>query len=385
MTIVPNAESLNTTFEQSLPLISIIMPTYNAAQYIGQSIQSVINQSYPHWELLIADDASSDDTEQIVASFNDARIHYQKLARVGHPAGVRNAALRRARGAFIAFLDSDDLYYPETLAKLSAPLLNNPHLISAYGFADQIDHQGNPLPNPIQLVEAPAKASSQTPGSETHRHPTTHYAHTWDRIVTSQISCLLAGLMIRRSAWEQIGYFNETLCGPEDYEFYVRMFLHNHAGVLCLNDYVYQYRIHAASLTKAPEHYEKLLDSCLKIMHWMFTKAPIPPEVRPLKSKAYLGCYRYLARERLLQHQPHIARKLALKTFQEPHIQFRDALLGCGPLLIRSFLPTSLDDRLVSLRRQARLWKTRLQTRLPARLQNSPKAAPIHSLSAGSP
>lgn len=372
MTNTDHAESLSPAPAQALPLVSIIMPTYNAAAYIGQSIQSVLNQTYPNWELLIADDASTDETGQIVASFNDARIHYQKLERVGHPAGVRNAALRRARGAFIAFLDSDDLYYPDTLAKLSAPLLNNPDLISAYGFADQIDHQGHPLPNPIQLIEASPEKNGPEQPAKPHRHPTSHYAHSWDRIVTSQISCLLAGLMIRRSAWEQIGYFNETLCGPEDYEFYVRMFLHNHAGVLCLNDYVYQYRIHAASLTKAPEHYEKLLHSCLKIMHWMFTEAPIPDHVRPLKSKAYLGCYRYLARERLLQHQPHIARKLALKAFQEPHIQLRDALFGCGPLLVRSFLPTGLDDRLVSLRRQARLWKSRL------------KISQISPLSAGS-
>ncbi|WP_303674274.1 glycosyltransferase family 2 protein [Vampirovibrio chlorellavorus] len=373
MTIVPHPASPPTTPEQALPLVSIIMPTHNAAAYIGQSIQSVLNQTYPNWELLIADDASTDETGHIVASFNDVRIHYQKLARVGHPAGVRNAALRHAKGELIAFLDSDDLYYPDTLAKLSTPLLNNPNLISAYGFADQIDHQGNPLPNPIQLVEAPPEKSGPEQPAQPHRYPASHYAHSWDRIVTSQISCLLAGLMIRRSAWEQIGYFNETLCGPEDYEFYVRMFLHNHAGVLCLNDYVYQYRIHAASLTKAPEHYEKLLSSCLKIMHWMFTEAPIPAEVRPLKSKAYLGCYRYLARERLLQHQPHIARKLALKTFREPNIKLGDALLGCGPLLIRSFLPTGLDDLLVSLRRQARLWKSRLKT------------SPISPLSAGSP
>lgn len=353
MTNAHHTEQTLPTAKQSLPLISIIMPTHNAAPYIGQSIQSVLNQSYSNWELLIADDASSDDTEQIVTTFNDDRIHYQKLARVGHPAGVRNAALRLATGEFIAFLDSDDLYYPDTLAKLSAPLLSNPDLISAYGFAYQIDQQGHPLPNPIQLVESPHKSGEP----EALKRLTTQYAHTWERIVTSQISCLLAGLLIRRSAWEQIGYFNENLCGPEDYEFYVRMFLHNHAGVLCLNDYVYQYRIHATSLTKAPEHYEKLLSSCLKIMHWMFNEAPIPPEVRHLESKAYLGCYRYLARERLLQHQPNIARKLALKTFQEPHIKFQDALLGCGPLLMRSFLPTGLDDLLVTLRRKARLWK----------------------------
>jgi hypothetical protein len=166
---------------------------------------------------------------------------------------------------------------------------------------------------------------------------------------------MLPALMIRRSAQQAIGTFNEALCGPEDYEFYVRMFLHRYEGVYCLSDYVYQYRIHSASLTKAPEHCQRLLNSCLKIMDWMFTEAPVPSEVYAYQSLAYIACYRYLARERLLNQQPKIARQLALQAFSDRHIKFSDAVKQCGPLLLRSFLPSSLDHQLVKLRLQLRM------------------------------
>lgn len=331
-----------------LPLVSIIMPTYNAGRYIEQAIESVLAQTYTRWELLIIDDASSDNTEAIVKAFADPRIRYKKVERIGHPAGVRNTGLRLAHGELIAFLDSDDLYYPDTLAKLSAPLLKNPELISVYGFAFEIDEQGQPLPSSVPLTPNP----NQETEPDMPYLPAAGYQHNWEHIVTSKISNMLAALMIRRSAREQIGFFNETLCGPEDYEFYVRMFLHNHAGVQCLNDYIYQYRIHAASLTKAPEHCYRLLDSCLKIMNWLFTEAAIPADAHRFKSQAYVACYRYLSRERLLNHQPDIARDLAIQAFTDPNIKTADALKACGPIFIRSLLPTTLDQKLVQIRRR---------------------------------
>jgi glycosyltransferase involved in cell wall biosynthesis len=331
------------------PLISIIMPTYNAARFIGKAVDSVLAQTYPHWELIIVDDASSDDTEAIVNAYNDSRIRYTKVSRIGHPAGVRNTGLRMAQGDYIAFLDSDDLYFPETLEKLLQPLQDKPELVAAYGFSFNIDEHENPLPGTIAL-----QPKENPKSGEAAYYPSTDYSHCWKNIVTSNISCLLPALMLRRSTQQTIGFFNESLCGPEDYEFYVRLFLHNHAGVQVLSDYVYQYRIHSASLTKAPEHCERLLSSCLKIMAWMFEEASIPAEVRHLRSEATVACYRYLARERLLHHQPTLARHLALKAYQDPFVSTRDFLKSCGPLLLRSFVPSSMDSLLVKLKRQLR-------------------------------
>lgn len=102
-----------------LELISIVMPAYNAAQYIEQSIESVLKQSYTNWELIIVDDCSVDDTYKIVDKLclNEERI---KLFRMNENSGVamaRNFAISMSRGKYIAFLDSDDLWLPDKLEK----------------------------------------------------------------------------------------------------------------------------------------------------------------------------------------------------------------------------------------------------------------------------
>ena len=97
-------------------LVSVIMPSYNTANYIAASIQSVLDQTYQNWELLLVDDCSTDDTDAVVAPFlSDARIRYLKNERNSGAAISRNRALHEANGRWIAFLDSDDLWYPTKL------------------------------------------------------------------------------------------------------------------------------------------------------------------------------------------------------------------------------------------------------------------------------
>lgn len=99
-------------------LVSIIMPSYNTADYIGESIKSVQAQVYSNWELIIVDDCSTDNTDDVVKSFlADSRIRYLKNERNSGAAVSRNRALREVKGRWIAFLDSDDLWVPEKLEK----------------------------------------------------------------------------------------------------------------------------------------------------------------------------------------------------------------------------------------------------------------------------
>lgn len=99
-------------------LISIIMPSYNTANYISESINSVIRQTYKNWELIIVDDCSTDNTDEIINKFlKDERIKYLKNEKNSGAAISRNKALREAKGRWIAFLDSDDLWVQEKLEK----------------------------------------------------------------------------------------------------------------------------------------------------------------------------------------------------------------------------------------------------------------------------
>ena len=99
-------------------LVSIIMPSYNTAKYISDSIASVQKQTYTDWELIIVDDCSTDDTDDTVKPFlSDKRIKYIKNGTNCGAAVSRNRALREAKGKWITFLDSDDLWHPEKLEK----------------------------------------------------------------------------------------------------------------------------------------------------------------------------------------------------------------------------------------------------------------------------
>ena len=89
-------------------LVSVIMPSYNTAKFIGDSIKSVLNQTYTNWELIIVDDCSTDDTDKVVSNFKDSRIKYLKNKKNLGAALTRNKALREAEGTWIAFLDSDE-------------------------------------------------------------------------------------------------------------------------------------------------------------------------------------------------------------------------------------------------------------------------------------
>lgn len=101
------------------PLVSIIMPCYNAERYIAQSIESVLAQTYRNWELIITDDASTDKSVEIISKYskNDDRINVMVPDEHQGIARTRNMSISRARGRFVAFLDNDDLWKPEKLEK----------------------------------------------------------------------------------------------------------------------------------------------------------------------------------------------------------------------------------------------------------------------------
>lgn len=125
-------------------LVSIIMPSWNTARFIRESIDSVRNQTYTNWELLIVDDCSTDNTDEIVASYSDERIRYFKNKKNSGAALTRNRALREARGEWIAFLDSDDLWTPEKLERQLQFMKENNYVFSYHEYV-KIDEESKPL------------------------------------------------------------------------------------------------------------------------------------------------------------------------------------------------------------------------------------------------
>lgn len=124
-------------------LVSIIMPSYNTSLFIAETIRSVIEQTYHNWELIIIDDCSDDNTDAVVVEFlTDKRIKYIKNRENTGAALSRNRALREAKGKWVAFLDSDDLWMPEKLQKQIAFMEKNNYCFSYTKYAE-IDERGN--------------------------------------------------------------------------------------------------------------------------------------------------------------------------------------------------------------------------------------------------
>lgn len=122
-------------------LVSVIMPSYNTDKFIKQSIESVIDQTYKNWELIIVDDCSTDNTDNVVASISDDRIIYLKNKVNSGAAVSRNRALREAKGRWIAFLDSDDLWSSDKLEKQIKFMEDNDYHFS-YTNYEEINEDG---------------------------------------------------------------------------------------------------------------------------------------------------------------------------------------------------------------------------------------------------
>ena len=122
-------------------LVSVIMPSYNTGAFIKESINSVLNQTYSNLELIIVDDCSTDNTDEIVSKIKDDRIKYLKNEKNSGAAISRNYAIREAKGKWIAFLDSDDLWHPEKLEKQIAFMKKNDYKFT-YTNYERIDENG---------------------------------------------------------------------------------------------------------------------------------------------------------------------------------------------------------------------------------------------------
>ena len=184
---------------KDLPLVTIVMPTFNRERIIRDAIQTVIEQTYENWELIVCDDASTDATESVVASFKDARIHYRKLSKCG-AAAARNAGLEQARGAFIAYLDSDNYWHPCYLARMVLSLLENSGHSAVFG--NYVDFK----------VNAEGLAAIRA-----FERPPFNYEKLLEKNFID-----LNSFVHRRELYDSFGGFNEALTRRQDYDLIIK-------------------------------------------------------------------------------------------------------------------------------------------------------------------
>lgn len=127
------------------PLVSVLMPVYNGQEYLAEAIQSIIRQTYSNWELLILNDASTDNSKEIALSFSDSRIRYEENAENLGIVKTRNKLFEFAKGDFFAILDCDDVAHPERIFHQISYMMDNANCILCGSWAMKIDAEGREI------------------------------------------------------------------------------------------------------------------------------------------------------------------------------------------------------------------------------------------------
>ncbi len=265
------------------PLVSIIMPAYNAAEYIAAAIESVLSQNYRNFELIIVDDGSTDNTKDIIAGFKDEKIKYFYKENAG-AASARNLAIKKSKGDFLITLDADDMIAPDFIAKHLQQFEKHPETDLVYCDDYLIDEDGKPT----QVSERPEYPDRKSLIKDLFRY-----------------GCPIVPFRtcIRKSVFDKIGFFDEDLLVGEDYDM-MRRFVKSGLKIHHLKDALYLRRIIPNNLSRnstaqnAKCHFEAVkrftdtfaYDELFPDVSW----DEIPPQMRQLHAKC-LAAATYVA------------------------------------------------------------------------------------------
>lgn len=182
-----------------MPKVSVIIPAYNSAQYVGEAVESALAQTYKDHEIIVVDDGSTDNTKEVLSPYT-SRIKYFFQENRGAPA-ARNFGISRSRGRYVAFLDADDLWLPDKLEKQVMALESNPHLafVSSGTYAVNAQNQiiGVWNKNP-QIKE------------------------NFGNLLENNFIYILT-VVVRRDCLDKVGGFDERLFPSDDYDLWLRL------------------------------------------------------------------------------------------------------------------------------------------------------------------
>jgi len=199
------------------PLISVIIPTYNAAKYLPDALESILQQNHQNFEIIVIDDGSTDTTKDVLESYRNLIIYrYQENAG---PASARNHGLQIAQGEIIAFLDADDLWPEDKIERQLFHLKEFPDVEIVIG-RTRFEY----LPDAKEIAD----------GAELATEP--------------QVSQGLPVALMRRTAFDKIGYLDTDLIYYEDWDWFLRA-REAEIKMLVYDETVYIYRRHAGNMT----------------------------------------------------------------------------------------------------------------------------------------
>jgi glycosyltransferase involved in cell wall biosynthesis len=268
--------------------VSVILPSFNRLDYLRAAVDSVFAQSFSDWQLIIADDGSDEPTRSYLGSLqSDSRVALRWLAHSGNPAAVRNAGLAKARGAYVAFLDSDDVWLPSKLERQLASLKAQPQLRWGYTGYDRIDAGG---------------MARAYPGT---RRWVPHRGEIFESLLTLEAEVSTPAVLVERRLLEEVGGFDEGLLLFEDYDMWLR--LAQRSAIDLIDEPLVRLRSHH-------EHYSggsvRTLESRVKLLDKM---AALVGKHGP---QALIGRLRAQSRLQLAGAQADVSRSQAIQTLK---------------------------------------------------------------------
>ncbi len=243
-------------------MVSVIIPTYNYAQYLAETLQSVVNQSYTNWECIVVDDGSVDNTEEVVREFinKDSRFSFFKQENKG-VSHARNIGVKVSKGKYIQFLDGDDLIQPNKLASQVHFLESNPSVDIVYSdvrFFDDMDYSN--LRNSLHGN----KPDDWLPKFKANGKAIIEYFCRMNFLVIN-------APLLSKKCVEEAGFFDENMKALEDWDFWMKCALRNYSFSFHKDkDDLALVRVHASSLSKEKKGMKK--GNFMFLQHIMFHK-----------------------------------------------------------------------------------------------------------------
>lgn len=223
-----------------IPTISVIIPTHNRGHLVGQAISSVLDQTYQNFEIIVVDDASADNTEDVVKGFDDSRVHYICHEQNRGAPWARNSGAAVARGEYLAFLDSDDIWHPKLLERQLAVLAG---LQPSVGMicCSMIRRQGE---------------------SRTTLRPRIRGLTFDENLIVGNGICT-SSFLIRKAAFQAIGRFDVEFRSFQDFDFLLRMSAKYQ--IKAIDDVLMEYRLGndsiSLSMTSKAKGFERIINT----------------------------------------------------------------------------------------------------------------------------
>lgn len=292
---------MNAAMSTTEPLVSVVIPAFNAARFLPGSIPSVLAQTWTDFELIVVDDGSTDTTAACVQAFDDPRIRLVSQANRGL-AGARNGGIREARGIYIAFLDADDLWHPEKLARHVAHLRSQPSVGVSYSASALMDDQGHDM----RLMQKP-KLHGVTARDVFLRNPVGNGSAPVIRRQTLDDIAFSAPTGAPGEWW----YFDERFRQSEDIECWLRIALCTSWRFEGLAQPLTLYRVNAGGLSAALDKQYATWQAVVEK-----TRSIAPYFVAHYESRARAYQLRYLARRALSLQDPLSAGRLLVRAMR---------------------------------------------------------------------